>query len=223
MTGPATSSIFPDQARRMDANYAFQRHIYDLTRKYYLLGRDRLIAELDVAPGAHVLEIGCGTARNIVQAAWRYPGARFYGLDISAEMLKSARRTLNRQSLSNRCRLARGDATDFDAKKLFGRVGFDRIVFSYTLSMIPGWEAALESACRLTAPGGAIHLVDFGQQDGLPTWFGQGLKSWLSKFHVSPRQDLFPACESLALRHGLGVETEILFRDYARSAILWRA
>ena len=34
-----------DHARRMDAVYATQRHIYDLTRKYYLLGRDALLRD----------------------------------------------------------------------------------------------------------------------------------------------------------------------------------
>ncbi|TIQ66810.1 MAG: SAM-dependent methyltransferase, partial [Mesorhizobium sp.] len=32
----------------MDGVYRWQRHIYDLTRKYYLLGRDRLISGLEV-------------------------------------------------------------------------------------------------------------------------------------------------------------------------------
>ena len=31
-----------DQAEQMDRMYRYQRHIYDLTRKYYLLGRDRI-------------------------------------------------------------------------------------------------------------------------------------------------------------------------------------
>ena len=35
-----------DAAIRMDRQYRWQRHIYDLTRLPYLLGRDRLIAEL---------------------------------------------------------------------------------------------------------------------------------------------------------------------------------
>ena len=30
----------------MDRIYRHQRHIYNLSRKYYLLGRDRMIAEL---------------------------------------------------------------------------------------------------------------------------------------------------------------------------------
>ena len=42
----ATDATAPvaGHAAQMDAVYAFQRHIYDLTRKYYLLGRDRLWA-----------------------------------------------------------------------------------------------------------------------------------------------------------------------------------
>ena len=36
--------------RKMDDMYRLQRHIYDLSRAYYLLGRDQLIAELDLQP-----------------------------------------------------------------------------------------------------------------------------------------------------------------------------
>ena len=65
-----------DASTLMDRMYRHQRHIYDLTRKFYLLGRDRLIAALDPAAG-DVLEIGCGTGRNLILAARRYPNARF--------------------------------------------------------------------------------------------------------------------------------------------------
>ncbi|MEP4422552.1 MAG: methyltransferase domain-containing protein, partial [Nitratireductor sp.] len=72
-----------DHAALMDANYRFQRHVYDLTRKYYLLGRDRLVDALQVPAGGSVLELGCGTGRNLVRVARRYPHARLFGLDIS--------------------------------------------------------------------------------------------------------------------------------------------
>ena len=85
----------------MDGVYRWQRHIYDLTRKYYLLGRDRLIDGLDVPQNGSVLELGCGTGRNIVLAARRYPNARFFGLDISAEMLETASAAIEPSALRN--------------------------------------------------------------------------------------------------------------------------
>ena len=153
-------------ASLMDGVYRHQRHIYDLTRKYYLLGRDRMLAGLDVPLDGTVLELGCGTGRNIVLAARRYPAARFFGLDISAAMLETAAANLARESIAGRATLAQGDATDFDAPKLFGRQRFDRVFISYALSMIPGWEksdrpgaavagAGRLAACRRFRPAGA--------------------------------------------------------------------
>ena len=107
----------PSHAALMDEVYRGQRHIYDLTRKYYLFGRDTLIAGLAAKPGARVLEVACGTGRNLAKVAKAWPGVRLYGLDISAEMLKSARATLG-----NEARLGEGDACSFDAQALLGEL-----------------------------------------------------------------------------------------------------
>ena len=56
----------------MDRVYRHQRHVYDLTRKYYLLGRDPLIARLDVPAGGHVLELGAGDRAAIYGGFHRY-------------------------------------------------------------------------------------------------------------------------------------------------------
>src|ERR1700761_820601 len=82
---------------RMNRMYRWQRHIYDGTRRYYLLGRDRMIANLKPAPDANVLEIGCGTGRNLVLAARSFPAARFFGIDVSTEMLTSAIGSISRR------------------------------------------------------------------------------------------------------------------------------
>jgi S-adenosylmethionine-diacylgycerolhomoserine-N-methlytransferase len=198
----------------MDAQYRWQRHVYDLTRKYYLLGRDGLVNGLSVAPGESVLEVGCGTGRNLALVARRYPAARLFGLDISAEMLKNAARN------APTARLVQGDATRFDPAQLVGEGSFDRVFMSYTLSMIPDWTGALDQAARLIAPGGELHIVDFGQQEKLPGWFRTMLKGWLHKFHVTPRADLFDACAEVAARHGLACTVRPLFRGYAWSAVL---
>src|ERR1700710_814436 len=86
-----TSAAWPIEAtRRMNRMYRRQRHIYDATRRFYLLGRDRLIAGLQPAAGQSVLEIVCGTGRTLALAARLYPETRFFGIDISTEMLASA-------------------------------------------------------------------------------------------------------------------------------------
>src|SRR4051812_19384139 len=77
-------------AALMDGVYKHQRHFYDLTRKYYLLGRDTMLNSMDVKPGERVLEVACGTARNLVRLNKLKPGLELFGLDASAEMLKSA-------------------------------------------------------------------------------------------------------------------------------------
>ncbi|MDE2620627.1 MAG: class I SAM-dependent methyltransferase, partial [Sphingomonadales bacterium] len=92
----------------MDAVYRRQRHIYDLTRKYYLFGRDPMLDALGLPAtgvGCSVLEIGCGTGRNLARVQRRWGDAALFGIDISAEMLKSAR-----ARLGDRAVLAIGDA-----------------------------------------------------------------------------------------------------------------
>ena len=209
-------------ARLMDGIYRRQRLIYDATRKYYLLGRDRLIDELDVPAGGSVLEMACGTGRNLAKIARHYPDCTLYGADISSEMLISARRAAEREGLGKRMHLAEGDATSFDAEAVFGQPMFDRVVLSYSLSMIPDWSGALAQALVLTKPGGSLHVVDFGEQAQLPGAFRSVLQAWLARFHVAPRADLETELESLARASNGSLRFTSLYRDYARYAVLTR-
>ncbi len=203
----------------MDRIYRRQRHVYDVTRKYYLLGRDRLITRLAPPAGSRVLEIGCGTARNLIVAARAYPDVHFFGIDISAEMLETARRIVEREGLSHDIRLARADATTFDPALLFGVPAFSRIFVSYSLSMMPGWQAVLERALTWLAPGGELHVVDFGGQERLPAWFRVALRGWLRLFHVTPRDELEHELTLLGLRSGALTAIERPFRGYAQYAV----
>jgi S-adenosylmethionine-diacylgycerolhomoserine-N-methlytransferase len=211
-----------DHGGLMDRVYRHQRHIYDATRKYYLLGRDPMIAGLNPPPGASVLEIGCGTGRNLVKAARRYPRASFYGIDISREMLETAGRSISGAGLTDRVRLAFADAAGFDPQRVFGRQGFDRIFISYAVSMIPGWQAVMAQAFANLAPGGELHVVDFGDQSGLPRWFRGGLRTWLGWYHVTPRSDLFDVAARLAQAGGGLTSERRLYRDFAWLAVMGR-
>lgn len=209
-----------DAAAEMDAIYRVQRHIYDASRKYYLLGRDGLLDGLDVPPGGTVLEVGCGTGRNLILAAERYPSALFYGFDVSSAMLETARTSIGRWGLEHCVTLAQADASRFEAKSVFGIDGFDRVFISYALSMIPPWREAVACAYRAVKPGGSLHIVDFGEQSRLPAVFRSGLRAWLRKFSVYPRVELEAELRRVAADAGAEITFERPFRDYACSAVL---
>jgi len=215
------NSTWPAGAtHRMNRMYRRQRHIYDGTRRYYLLGRDQLIAGLKPAKGDSVLEIGCGTGRNLVQAAQLYPDARFFGIDVSTEMLTSAISAISRRGLKERVRVAHGDGTAFDPQNLFGMASFDHLFISYSLSMIPDWRRVLEAAAGRMKPGGRLHIVDFGGQERLPGFARALLRQWLAMFDVTPRDELARVLSAMADCAGADLKFERPFRGYAQYAVL---
>jgi len=201
----------------MDRVYGRQRHFYNLTRRYYLIGRDRLICGLELQPGQSLVEIGCGTARNLIAIAHRYPQARLFGLDASAAMLETARDHVARAGLTGRIMLihAYGEALE---PPLFGRTeGFNAVVFSYSLSMIPDWRRAFSAANAALVSGGRTHIVDFGDLSGLGRIGSAALRLWLRHFHVEPRAEILRALE-LSAPANLGAN---LWVSPGRYAFLW--
>ena len=104
----------------------------------------------------------------------------------------------------------------------WGTVRFDRIVFTYTLSMIPDWQSALAHAAAQLAPNGELHIVDFGTCEGLPVVAKQALYRWLKAFHVTPRQTMRDVIARLAAEAGCTAETWSSHRGYAVHARLVR-
>lgn len=213
-----------DHGALMDRVYRWQRRFgfYDSTRKYYLLARDPMIAGLQPPRDATVLEIGCGTGRNLVEAARKYPGARFHGVDISREMLSAASAAVARNSLVGRVRLAWADAAGFDPARTFGHESYDRIFISYAVSMIPQWRAVTCDAARHLAPGGELHIADFGDMADLPAWSKTAMYKWLHWYHVTPRRDLFEAATEIASELGGTSDHQRLHRGFSWIAVIKR-
>ena len=205
-----------DTAERMDRMYRHQRHIYDATRKFFLLGRDGLIERLSLLDGDRVVEIGCGTGRNLITLARRYPGVRLYGVDASAVMLRTAEAHIRRAGLDGSIRLAQGLGEQLDAQAMFGLDRpFDAVVISYALTMIPAWAQVVEHALTQVRPGGRLAVVDFWDQRGLPAWFRRLLRRWLALFDVRPRHDMPDLFRHLARERGGSLTLDSLFGAYA--------
>jgi len=74
-----------------------------------------ILRELDLDPGSHILDMGCGTGRHAIELAKR--GYRVTGVDISSGMLVEAEKTA--QEAGVQVEWIHGDATEFTAQKLF--------------------------------------------------------------------------------------------------------
>ncbi len=210
-----------DHASAMDNMYRYQRHFYDFTRKYYLLGRDRLIARMDLPPNANILEMGCGTARNLIKLGQRRADVNLFGLDASQEMLDTAQIKLQQALPGRSVPLRQCLAETLDYQQTFGlQQPFDAIFFSYALSMIPPWQAALEAAMINLKPGCKLYIVDFCDQMGLPGWFRRLLTTWLSWFHVHHRPELLVYLQTMRDEGRVALDLEFIGGRYAFLAYL---
>lgn len=161
-------------AARLTNYYRWHAHIYDVTRWAFLFGRSRLIrlAAQHVRP-RRILEIGCGTGRNLVELARTFQSAEIVGVDLSAEMLKKAHKKIARYS--SRVSLMQTAYLE----PLSDGDPFDLIVFSYCLSMInPCFDDVLRLCERDLSSCGSIAIVDFHDTPFL--WF----RRWMGLNHV---------------------------------------
>jgi S-adenosylmethionine-diacylgycerolhomoserine-N-methlytransferase len=210
----AHTDVSQEHGDAMDRMYRWQRHIYDVSRRYYLLGRNEMLQGIAAKPGQSILEIGCGTGRNLALAAKLYPSAKLFGIDISNQMLKTANANLRNAGVAAKVQLAQGDATNFDAKSCFQTQAFDHIYFSYTLSMVPQWQQAIEHAFTILGTNGQLHMVDFGQCEGWPSPLKQLMFRWLKHFDVTPRSNMAAVLTAFAKQHGMKLRFEKSYGGY---------
>jgi S-adenosylmethionine-diacylgycerolhomoserine-N-methlytransferase len=186
------------QRERLNNLYRFQRHFYDLTRRFFLFGRDDLLRQMNVLPGEQVLEIGCGTGRNLLKLAQIEPKAKIFGLDAADEMLKTAAAKLLAGNKQKEIILRQALAEEFNYRQTFELESpFDKIFISYSLSMFPKWREALLNALENLRPGGGLYIIDFWDGKGLPAWLIALRTWWLSLFKVYYRLEFLEFLKEL--------------------------
>jgi len=168
-----------DHRRFLNAYYGTSRHIYDVTRKYYLFGRDRALEELGREAWSTLVEIGPGTGRNLRVLRSARPDGRLGGVEPCDEMLAHARARCPWAALSH------GFAESADLGAVHGAPP-DRVLFSYCLSMVSDPSAALARARAALAGGGSVVVVDFADMATMPTPLRTALRAWLAAYHVTP-------------------------------------
>lgn len=160
--------------------YRLHAPIYDATRWAFLFGRRRLIQLLTTSRAGvvpkQILDLGCGTGKNLCALAQAFPQAQITGVDLSAAMLAQAGRNLA-QKLNPEAR-ARISLRNTDIA-LMPSLQYDLIVCSYMLSMT-GTQLSdtLKKLRGLLTPTGRLAIVDFDTTQH--RWFAR----WMGVNHV---------------------------------------
>ena len=191
----------PASQAALQRYYKLHAGIYDATRWSFLFGRDKVLTlAAAMAAPSRILEIGCGTGRNIETLCQRFPEARITGIDLSSQMLDQASARL--KAFTGRVRLLQA-AYD----RPFHEPGhkFDMVLCSYSLSMFnPGWEQALQAAHDDLTPGGQMVLVDFHDSPAPAFRRWMGLNHVRMDGHLQPmlRRRFVPVVDRLKKAYG---------------------
>ncbi len=189
-----------DHAARMENFYAGQAAAYDDFRKRLLHGREELFQKIPCPEGGSWVDLGGGTGANLEFIADKVPTlGQAYVVDLATSLLKVADERFQKNGWKHVSAIE-ADATTWQPPS--GPV--DVVTFSYSLTMIPDWFAAIENALRMLKPGGVIGVVDFyvsrkHATEGMTRhgWFTRSFwPVWFSSDNVFPSADHLPFLKS---------------------------
>lgn len=146
----------PSHAERLNAFYGPQAARYDRFREGLLVARDPLLRQIPIRAGSRWVDMGGGTGRNALklQALGKLAALESLTIvDLCEPLLAVARNnTATHRQVSAVC----ADATRWQPPE-----AVDGVMFSYSLTMVPDWFAAIDNALAMLRPGGVVAVADF--------------------------------------------------------------
>jgi len=185
-----------DHAERMESFYSGQAKGYDDFRKRLLKGREELYQSIPIPENGVWVDMGGGTGSNL---EFLQDGLqrlkKIYVVDLASSLLKVSQQRFDERGWTN-AEAIEADATNFRPPE--GQA--DVVTFSYSLTMIPDWFAAIENAVTILKPGGLIGVVDFYVSRKYPAegfkrhrWFTRTFwPTWFANDNVFPSPDHVP-------------------------------
>lgn len=201
-----------------DYDSPFVRRRYNRLARFFVLFewlfllppgiRRRAVGSLGLKPGGRVLEVGCGTGRNLghlVQAVG--PRGRVYGVDLSEGMLREARELSANAGWQN-VTLIEANAADYTLPELV-----DGVIFSLSYAVIPEHREALRRAWGQLRPGGCVVIMDAKLPSGFLGKLLHPFVVWASRATVLGNPDIRPWEELRELTDEVSCE-EVQFETY---------
>lgn len=132
------------------------------------------LARVELLPGQHVLDIGCGAGREVIEAAKRVgPAGIAYGLDMTDAMLKL--------SLENRRRAGVHNAVFFRATMEnipLPSESVDVIISNCVINLSPDKPAVMSEMFRVLRPGGRLAISDTVVEGEVPLYAREDPELW---------------------------------------------
>ena len=145
---------------------------------------EALVAELGIADGVKVLDLGCGDGTTAVPAAKL--GADVLGVDIASNLVAAGNARAQSLGLTN-CRFQEGDASDLNELE---DDSFDLVVSIFGAMFAPKPFDVAKEVVRVTRPGGRIVMGNWIPGD--PTLVAQILRISASYSPPPPEGSVSP-------------------------------
>ncbi len=161
-----------DLRKEIVAIYRKRAENYDFTANlYYMIGypewkyRRLTIDRLQLEPGDHVVEIGCGTGLNFGLVQERIgPAGKLIGIDLTDAMLARARARVERKGWEN-VELINADAATYEFP-----ANLDGVYSTFALSLIPEAPEIISRSAASLKGEGRWSLLDFEIPAIWPAW-----------------------------------------------------
>lgn len=184
-------------AKWVDYDISFVRRRYNRLARFFVFFewlfwlprsiRSKAVSRLELKRGSRVLEVGCGTGRNLAPLI-EAVGAegQVYGVDLSEGMLAEAKQLCVRQDWRN-VELMRADAANYVLPS-----PVDGVIFSLSYAVIPHHREALQHAWKQLRPGGYLVIMDAKLPSGIIGRLLHPFVVWTSKLTVLGNPDIRP-------------------------------
>ena len=118
----------------------------------------RTVERLNLAPGAAVLDVGCGSGASALPAAEQVgPTGSVTGIDVAGELLAAARTKAANRGLSN-TEFREGDMANLG----YPDGQFDAVVCVFAIFFLPDMERQVAELWRMVRPGGVLAITTWG-------------------------------------------------------------
>jgi SAM-dependent methyltransferase len=121
-----------------------------------VVSTERLFQKLSLTPKDYVLEIGCGSAKDLCKLVENY-GCRAVGVDSSDLILKFAEDRVQKTGLSSKITIIKGDVENMN---FFNDSQFDVVIAQSVLATILDKDKAVREVSRVLKSGGHLGGVE---------------------------------------------------------------